>query len=208
MTIGAILLLIILQSLQGAFTRVTYCREFSGGVYEKQCADLKPDGTGQSRLKRRGGTETPAPLSLSPSGRERFLAVIAATRNLADRQKYETKKKVANLGRKHIVLEMPSETREAEFNYSDLKEVNALATFFDGLLNQQALALDFETAAQYERLSIPERLDRLEDQLRIGQIGDPQGLIPLLDKIIRDDRILDYARQHAEKLKNQLLIGK
>jgi hypothetical protein len=211
MTIVAIVFLMVLQPvqpLQATFTGITYCHEYSAGPYEKQCVDLKPDGTGQSRLKRRGGEETPAPLTLSPSGREKLLSVIAGTRNLADRQKYETTKKVANLGRKRIVLEMPSETREADFNYSDLKEVNALATFFDGLLNQQTFALDFDAAAQYDRLSIPERLDRLEAQLKVGQIGDPQGLIPVLDKIIKNGQILEYARQHAEQLKNQLLISK
>jgi len=39
---------------------------------------------------------------------------------------------------------MPSGTREAEFNYSDLKEVNALSVFFDGLLNQQGINVDME----------------------------------------------------------------
>ena len=208
MIVVAILILMVVPPLQESFARITYCHEFSGGAYEKQCVELKPDGTGQSRLKRRGGAETSGSLTLSQPGRERLLSVIAGTRNLADRQKYETTKKVANLGRKHIALEMPAETREADFNYSDLKEVNALATFFDGLLNQQALIADIETATQYERLSIPERLDQLEGQLKLGVIGDPQGLIPLLDKIIRNDALLDYARAHAEQIKNQLLIGK
>ena len=100
--------------------------------------DLKADGTGQSRFKRRVQQKLPSVLTLSSvRAREKFLSVIAATHNLADRQKYESKRKVANLGRKHITLEMPSETREADFNYSDLKEVNALTTFFDGLINQQ-----------------------------------------------------------------------
>ena len=141
-------------------------------------------------------------------GREKFLSVVAATRNLADREKYESKRKVANLGRKHITLEMASETREAEFNYSDLKEVNTLTTFFDGLINQQVLISDLEMALQYERLSIPERLDQLEGEIKIGRIADPQSLIPVLDKIVQNERVVDYARNHAQQLKSQLLISK
>ena len=208
MNVLAMLLVLWLQPLQDSFTRFTYCREFPSGSYEKQCIDLKPDGTGQSRNKERDAEETQSALTLSPSGREKFLAVIAATRNLADRKNYETKKKVANLGRKHITLEMPSETREAEFNYSDYKEVNALAAFFDGLLLQETLSLDMRMAAQYQRLTIPEHLDRLEMELRGGRIADPPGLIPALDRIIDDTRILDYARQHAQKLKSQILTSR
>lgn len=208
MNIVPILLLLLFHPPQESFTRFTYCREFPSGLYEKQCLELKADGTGQSRIKQRGAEESQSPLTLSPSGREKFLSVIAATRNLADRQNYETKRKVANLGRKRLTLEMPSETREAEFNYSDLKEVNALATFFDGLLNQQTLIFDMQLAAQYQRLSVPERLDQLENELKAGRIGDPQGLIPALEKIIEDGRILEYARQHAQQLKSQVLISK
>jgi len=193
---------------QQTFNRFVYCREFPSGVFEKQCLDLKPDGTGQSRFKRRGSEEASSLLNLSSNGREKFLSVVAATRNLADREKYESKRKVANLGRKHITLEMGSETREAEFNYSDLKEVNTLTTFFDGLINQQVLISDLEMALQYERLSIPERLDQLEGEIKSGRIADPQSLIPVLDKIVQNERVVDYARNHAQQLKSQLLISK
>src|SRR6478736_439655 len=105
MKLFAILTLLVL--FQGdPFVRFTYCRDSLSGVYEKQCVELKAEGTGQSRFKPRGSAETQAALSLSASGREKFLAVIAGTRNLADRQKYESKRKVANLGHKHITLEM------------------------------------------------------------------------------------------------------
>lgn len=201
-------LLLAVLPPQQTFNRFVYCREFPSGVFEKQCLDLKPDGTGQSRFKRPGAEEASSVLTLSSNGREKFLSVVAATRNLADREKYESKRKVANLGRKHITLEMASETREAEFNYSDLKEVNTLTTFFDGLINQQVLISDLEMALQYERLSIPERLDQLEGEIKIGRIADPQSLIPVLDKIVQNERVVDYARNHAQQLKSQLLISK
>jgi hypothetical protein len=192
-----------------SFNRFIYCREFPSGTYEKQCVDLKPDGIGESRFKPRGSPEMPAVvLTLSSPGREKFLSIIAATQNLKDREKYESSRRVANLGKKYLTLEMPSEKREATFNYSDLKEVNALATFFDGLINQITIMQDIESAARYERLSVPERLDQLENEIKIGRIGDPQGLIPGLDKIILDERILEYARQHAQQMKSLILVAK
>jgi hypothetical protein len=204
MNLATILLLALLQPLQAPFTRFTYCREMPRGLFEKQCLAVTPDGAGESQLKRRGSDQVQNPFTLSPSGRTKFLAVIAATNNLEDRKNYETKRKVADLGRKHVSLEMSSGTREADFNYSDLKEVNALSAFFDGLLNQQTLMLDLDTAIRYERLSVPERLNQLETELKASRIGDPEALIPLLEKIAQDQRVLDYARQHAEQIKNRL----
>lgn len=203
-------LLIALAFLQQPepFKRFVYCRELPNGTYEQQCMELKPDGTGQARFKSKGTQDPPIPITLSPAGRDKFLSLIAATRNLADRQKYESKRKVANLGHKHITLELASETREADFNYSDLKEMIALTGFFDGLINQQTIAQGLETAAQYERLSIPDRLDQLEQEMKVGRLGDPPSLAPTLDKIIQNERILDYARQHAQQLKSQLIIAK
>jgi hypothetical protein len=192
---------------QASFTRFTYCKEVPRGLYERQCVYLAPDGTGQSQLKRRGSDQVDTPVSLSASGRAKFLAVIAGTNNLESRQNYESKRKVADLGRKRLTLEMPSGNREADFNYSDLKEVNALATFFDGLLNQQTIALDLDSAIRYERLSVPQRLEQLESELKAGRIGDPGGLIPLLERIAQDQRVLDYAREHAQKLRNRISTG-
>jgi hypothetical protein len=205
MNIAAVLLLLVLQPVQASFTRVTYCREMPRGLFEKQCLAVTPDGAGESQLKRRGSDQVVGSFTLSPSGRAKLLSVIAATNNLEDGKNYETKKKVADLGRKHVSLEISSGTREADFNYSDLKEVNALSAFFDVLLNQQTLTLDLETAIRYERLSVPERLNLLESELKVSRIGDPEGLIPLLDKIIQDQRVLDYARKQAEQIKNRLL---
>jgi len=201
-------LVLTLLPLQQPFVRFTFCHEYTAGAYEKQCLELLPDGTGQSRMTRRGSGEISTAIKLSEPAVDRVALAIAATRNLEDRQKYESRKKVANLGRKLLTLELPTEKREAEFNYSDLKEVNALASLLDAFLNQQVLISSMEIAAQYERLSIPERLDDLQSQLKFGRIGDPQGLIPVLDKLIQNERILEYARDHARQLKEQIIAAK
>jgi hypothetical protein len=206
MKLAAIFIFLMLQPVQAPFTRFTYCREMPRGVFEKQCLVVKPDGSGESQLKRRGSDPVQVLFNLSTPGREKFLSVIAATNNLADGKNYETRKKVADLGRKHLTLEMPGGPREADYNYSDLKEVNTLTTFFDGLLNQQTLSLDLDTAIRFERLSVPQRLNQLEEELKASRIGDPEGLIPLLDKIAQDQRVLEYARQHAEQIKNRVLL--
>jgi len=201
----AAILLILLFSTQDSFTRFSFCRENARGPFETLCVQLDSTGAGEVRFKRRGSDEVQVALALSQPGRERFLGVLAGTNFLADGKNYESKRRVADLGRKHLALEMTSGRREAEFNYSELKEVNALVSFFEGIINQETLAFDLSNAIQYDRLSVPKRLDDLEREFKANRIGDPPGLIPVLDKIDRDSRLVNYARSHARKLKEEIL---
>ena len=202
----SILLVVLIP--QDSFIRFTYCRESARGTFESQCLDVNPDGTGEVKLKRRGLQEVKASFAFSPAGRERMLAVLAATNSLAQAASYESKKKVADLGLKRLTLETPSGRKVAEFNYSDLKEVNALSAFFDAMLNQQTIIFDLDTALRYERLSVPEKLDQIENELRANRIADPQSLAAVLEKVAQDDRVMNYARTHAKELKEKVTSTK
>jgi hypothetical protein len=201
--LAGLLLLVVLP--QEPFTGFLYCRDVPRGAYESQCVDLAPDGRGESRFKRRGSDEVRQSVALSPGARDRFAALVAATKNLAAAAAYESKRKVADLGRKRLVLRLPTgEERTAEFNYSDVKEVNALSTFFDALLNQQAMIFDLEAALRFERLTVPERLDQIERELKANRIADPAGLAAILEKIEQDDRVMNYAREQAREIRQRL----
>jgi len=202
------ILFIFLPFAQETFTEFTYCRENSRGPFESQCAALDANGAGEIRFKRRGADEVRRAVALSAIGRSRFVNVLSATNFLERSEQYESKRRVANLGQKHLILETPAGRREARFNYSEIKEVNALVAFFDAMLNQEMIAFDLDLAIQYERLSIPERLDQLENEMKANRVADPHRLIDVLERIERDQRIVNYARSHAKKLKDQLSAAK
>ena len=201
---SSIPLIFLLLFIQDAFTRFSFCHAASRRTYENQCVDLNSQGSGEVRLKPRGAEETKTTIEMSPQGQARFLSLLAATNYLADGANYESKRKVADLGFKRLVIDMPAGRREAVFNFSTIKEVNDLATFFDALINQETLVADINTAMQFDRLSMPKRLEQLENELRANRIGDPRRLIPLLEKIEGDARVVNFARTHAGRLKQQI----
>ena len=61
---------------------------------------------------------------------------------------------------------------------------------------------------QFERLSIPKRLEQVENELKANRIADPERLIPILEKIEADPQILNYARAQASKIKKQIQTAK
>ena len=201
---NSLVFLLLLLIPQDAFTRFSYCRESTRGPSESQCIALTPQGAGEARLKARGEQEIRIPMQLTATGRDKFIALLTATNYIADGDKYESTKKVADLGMKRLVLEMTSGRREASFNFSTLREVTDLGVFFDALINQETILVDIDTALKFDRLSIPKRLEQIENELRANRIGDPQRLVPLLEKIEADSRLVNFARTRAARIKQQL----
>jgi hypothetical protein len=191
------------------FTHFTYCHETTRGLYELQCAELDPSGKGVVRFKRKTGDPIKIEVTLSPTARDRFTALIEATNNLEQADSYESHRKVADLGKKRLTLELASGTkREGEFNFSERKEANDLMNFCDGVINEEMIGFDIDNAIQYDRLSIPKRIDMMENELKSNRISDPERLIPILDKIQNDNRLINYARARAGKMKEQILARK
>jgi hypothetical protein len=202
------MLFLLLMPTQQNFTNFSYCRESASGDFEMLCIDLDSSGVGQARFKRRDDDDLKVAVALSPAGKNQFLSALSGTKYLEKASTYESKRKVADLGKKHLTLEMPSGRREAEFNYSDLKDVNALVTFFEGLITQEAIAIDLKWALQFDRLGIPERLDQLENVLKQGRITDPKSMVDVLAQIDHDENIVNYARVHARELSEKITSGK
>jgi hypothetical protein len=190
------------------FSQFTFCHDNSRGPYESQCVQLDAEAKGEIRFKRREAETVNLPIELSPRGREKFLALLAATNYLERPETFESGRKIADLGPKRLSIELPSGKREGTFNYSLRKDVADLAAFFQALINQETLSFDIANAIQFDRLGIPKRLETVENELRANRIADPERLIPLLERIEKGQQIVNYARAHAGKIKKQIQTAK
>ncbi len=186
------------------FTSFSYCHENTRGPYEVQCIQLDAEGKGEIKFKRREAETVNVPIQLSPPGRDRFLVVLAGTNYLDHPETFESGRRIANLGAKRLTIEMPSGKREGTFNYSMRKDVIELSTFFENLINQETMSFDMSNAIQFDRLSVPKRLDQVENELKANRIADPERLISVLATIEADQRLMNYARTQAGKIKNQI----
>jgi hypothetical protein len=186
------------------FSSFTYCHENTRGPYELQCIRLDPEGKGEVRFKRRDAETVTESISLSAAARQRYLSLLAATNYLEHPETFESGKKIADLGAKHLTIELPSGKREGTFNFSLRKDVTELSNFFEGLVNQETLAFDITNAMQFERLSVPKRLEQMANELKANRISDPEGLIPVLEKIEANQQIMNYARSQAGKMKKDI----
>jgi hypothetical protein len=190
------------------FSSFTYCHDNTRGPYESQCIVLDADAKGNVTFKRRQADTVNLPIELSAAAREKFISLLSATNNLDRPETFESGRKIADLGQKRLTIETPSGKREGAFNFSLRKDITDLSTFFEGLLNQETLGFDLANAVQFERLSIPKRLEQVENELKSNRISDPERLIPILEKIEKDQQVMNYARTQAGKIKKQIQTPK
>jgi len=202
MTAPFILLFLLLRLAD--FTSFSYCHENTRGTYEIQCIQLDAEATGEATFKRRQAETVNVPIQLSQPAREKFMALLAATNYLDHPETFESGKKIADLGAKRLTIEMPGGNRGATFNYSLRKDVTDLSAFFEGLINQETLGFDIRNAMQFEKLSIPKRLEQVENELKANRISDPDRLIPMLERIEADQQIVNYARMQAARIKKRI----
>ena len=186
------------------FSSFTYCHDNTRGPFESQCVQLNADAKGEIRFKRRQDEPVHIQIQLSAAARDKFVTLLVATNYLDRPETFESGRKIADLGAKRLTVELPSGKREGTFNFSLRKDITDLSAFFEALLNQETIRFDITNAIQFERLSIPKRLDQLANELKSNRIADPEGLIPLLERIEKDQQIINYARTNAGKLKNQI----
>jgi len=190
------------------FSSFTYCHDNTRGPYETQCVRLDAEAKGEITFKRRQAETVNQPIELSAAAREKFASLLMATNYLEHPDTFESGRKIADLGAKHLTIEMPSGKRDGTFNFSLRKDIMDLSNFFEALINQETLSFDITNAMQFERLSIPKRLEQMENELRANRIADPERLISLLDKIEKDQQIMNYARTQASKIKKQIQTAK
>ena len=75
-------------------------------------------------------------------------------------------------------------------------------------LYEEMIAFEIDTMLQYDRLGIPKKLEHIGNELKSNRISDPERLVPILGKIQADQRLVNYARAIAGKMKEDILAKK
>ena len=109
-------------------------------------------------------------------------------------------RKIANLGEKTFRWEQGNQKFETKFNYTLNSAATQLLQIFEGLARQQEHYVLLTRRLKYDRLGINDGLLALESDFNRGLLPEPSHLVPLLDQIAGDSRLVEIARQRARAL--------
>ncbi len=106
-------------------------------------------------------------------------------------------RRIADLGQKTFRYEKKGEIHEAHYNYTLNRSATQLALIFEGLFQQENDRMLLEQKLKYDRLGVNDALHQFENDLAQQTLPEPERLLPVLDRIGADTRVVEVARQLA-----------
>ncbi len=178
-------------------SRLVFVKEFPGSVPDYYSVTVAENGEAIYAT----APDDPEPLRfrLSPSLARQFFDAAARLNYFKD-ARFETRRKVAAMGKKTFRYEGNGQRYETSFNYSDNPEAMALAGAFEKISTTEQHLLNLERLVRHDRLGVMKQLVQIEISLNKRELVEPGQLVPLLEEIAGNSQFLHIAQERARYL--------
>jgi len=165
------------------------------------------NGTGQCDIRQLDDDAEPQPFELNPALAEKLFAMAATLKNFEGLD-LDVKRRLANLGAKTFRLEDGSRASEVTYNYTLNPTAQQLQVIFEGLGRQQEHLGILQHRLRFDRLGVNDALLKFEVDLNKKAIPEPERLLPVLEQIAADARVVEIARQRARAITERIKSGR
>lgn len=185
---------------------ITYRRVFKGSNPEFIEIKIGEDGTATYDIRQLSDTPDPEPFHVGDALRMKIFELAGELHNF-DGQDLDVHRRIADLGQKTFRYEKGGEAHETHYNYTLNRPATQLALVFEGLFLQQRDLEDLEQKLKYDRLGVNDSLRQFEMDLSQQAIPEPDQLLPVLDRVSADTRVVEVARQRARALAERIRMA-
>ena len=191
-------------SAEAAPAKLTFRRVFPSSTPEFIEISVRDDSDAAT-YEIRQLTDDPgaSPFQVGAALRARMFALAANLRDFLGLD-LDVHRKIANLGEKTFLWQQGSETHQVKFNYTLNPSATQLLQIFEGLARQQEHFDLLTRRLRYDRLGINDALLDLESDINRSLLPEPQRLLPLLDQIGADEKLVQIARERARALADRI----
>ncbi|MGA7916156.1 MAG: hypothetical protein WCA00_13030 [Candidatus Acidiferrales bacterium] len=185
---------------------ITYRKIFKTSYPEFVEIKINEAGAGTYDIRQLDEDANPQPFEIGAPLVERIFSLAAKLHDFQGVD-LDVHRRLANLGEKTFVYENGAEKHETKFNYTLDESASQLVNIFEGLARQTSDISDLARTMRYDRLGVNDVLLQIESDLNTKQIPEPERLLPVLDQLAGDDKILEIARQRARTLAGRIRSG-
>jgi hypothetical protein len=178
---------------------ITFRKTFKTSYPEFVEIRLSADGSGTYDIRDLDEEASPQHFQIGPGLAQRVFALAAKLRNF-DGVDLDVHRRIANLGEKVFRYEKDGETHQVKFNYTIDDSATQLLNIFEGITREQVDLANLTRVMRYDRLGVNDSLSQLEADYNSKLLPEPERLLPTLDQIAGDDKLLDIARNRARSL--------
>ena len=176
--------------------RILYTKSFPGSVPAFVSVELHK--TGQAIYKEAPDDEQPVDFKMAPEDAEQIFNLVEKLERF--KRPLESNLKVANMGLKTFRFEDGSAKNEVKFNYSLDEDARVLTDWFERITETQRLQFDLERTAKFDRLGVNKTLLQIQSAYERNRLVGAERLLPLLDRVAKNDSYLHMARERAASL--------
>ena len=193
-------------SAQGG-AKLSYRKVFKASSPEYVEVTITPAGSGTVDIRQIDDDPAPEAIELSPDLAARMFQMAAELGNFNSIE-LDVKRRLANLGEKTFRYEDGATAYETRFNYTVNQTATQLMQAFEGLARQEGHRQLLAHRLRFDRLGINDALILLDKDFRNGLLPEPIRLLPVLEAVAEDSRIIEMARSRARSLVERIRSGK
>jgi hypothetical protein len=183
--------------------RIFYSKSFPGSKPAYMQVTLDQSGNGEYRE----AVDDDLPLKFQLSEAEVREVFDLAGKLDHFKRPLESGLKVAFMGTKTFRWEAEGEKPEVKFNYSEDPSAQALADWFERMVESEQRRISLETAAKYDRLGVDQALRDLWSSMDRKRLVGLEQFLPMLDRIAKNESYMHTARMKAAELAAQIRGG-
>lgn len=182
---------------------ITYRRVFKGSNPEFIEIKVAEGGSASYDIRQLSEDPDPQPFQVGDAVRTRIFELAGELHNFAGLD-LDVHRRIADLGEKTLRYEKGGEVHETRYNYTLNRSATQLSLIFEGLFQQQRDLTLLEQRLRYDRLGVNDALQQFEDDLGQRTIPEPDRVLPVLDRIAADSRVVEVARKLARALAERI----
>lgn len=191
----------------GNTATITFRKVFKSSYPEFVEIKVSDSGSGSYDIRQLDEDPNPHPLEVGSALAQRIFQLAATLHNFQGAN-LDVHRRIANLGQKTLKYDKGSDSYEVTFNYTLNDSATQLLDIFEGIAREESDLADLQRTMKYDRLGVNDVLMQVEGDYTKKLLPEPERLLPTLDQIASDEKIIDLARERARTLANHIRGGR
>jgi hypothetical protein len=184
--------------------KIRYSKDFPGSVPAYSAVWVDKSGRGEYTDSPEG--ELPIKIQLEPS---EVTAIFSLAEKLGNFSRpLESGLKVAFTGTKVFRYLDGAANHEVKLNFTQDPDGQALLDWFERIVETSMHAINLERSAKFDRLGVDKALLQLQVTADRGRLAGARQLLPILDRIAKNQSFFNRARERATAMAEMIRSGK
>ncbi len=182
---------------------LTFTKILQGSAPEYMHLRVDADGKATYDGRKLADPPNPRPLEISRATTARLFS-LAESLGYFRGLTLESRHKVANMGLKTLTYETGGQVSRVEYNYTENRTADELSLLFEKISAVEEHVAQLDYALKYDHLSLPQQLRQIQMEMDNNDLAEAQLLVPILEKISSNPRVLHLAQSRAQDILTRL----